>query len=101
MNSKDILKIAQQEKNDERNVFLRDKSSVWISSTLIALAGLVSGIRDSHNQNFYDIFAIVCISLAAGEFYKYLMKKNLKHLLLVVGLLLAGFIAAYYFLAGL
>ncbi|MBG9986375.1 hypothetical protein HZY91_05640 [Facklamia sp. DSM 111018] len=101
MDKKDVLKMAQREKNDEREIFVNDKSSVWISRMLIAIAGFISAIRDSHNLPFFDILAMLCLSIGAGELYKYYIKRENKHLYLFFLLFVIGISATVIFLKDL
>ncbi|MGF3227337.1 DUF6442 family protein [Facklamia sp. P12932] len=101
MEKDDFLKLAQKEKKDEGEIFVNDKSSVWISRALIGIAAFISAIKESQNLPFLDILAMLCLSIGVGELYKYFARKEIKYLFLFILLFIVGIVAIVFFLKDL
>jgi len=71
MNKKDILKKAQQEKNDEREEHIKVKAFHigWLSVTVVMLFLII--FRSFYNESASDIIIILMAQTAAVSFYQY------------------------------
>lgn len=71
MNSNEILKKAQQERNDEREEHIKVKAFHigWISVSIVMIFILI--FRRFHNESASDILMILMAQTAAVSFYQY------------------------------
>lgn len=98
MNDKDILEKAQQEKNDEREEYIRIKALHigWLSVSAVMLFLII--FRFFYNEAASDIIMILMTQTAAVSFYQYFNMRDKK------GYLFAGIasvIAVFLSLAAL
>lgn len=71
MNSKDILKKAQQESKDEREEHIKTKAFRigWLSVTAVMLFLII--FRTYYNESAIDLLMILMAQTAAVSFYQY------------------------------
>ncbi|WP_096270805.1 DUF6442 family protein [Paucisalibacillus globulus] len=78
MNKIDILKKAQQEKNDEREEFIKVKAFHigWISVSVVMVLLII--LRSVYNESASDIVLILMAQTAAVSFYQYFNMRDKK-----------------------
>lgn len=78
MNSKDILKKAQQEKNDEREEHIKIKAFHigWMSVSVVMIFLII--FRSLYNESASDILMILMAQTAAVSFYQYFNMREKK-----------------------
>ncbi|WP_130859482.1 DUF6442 family protein [Gracilibacillus phocaeensis] len=86
MNNKEVLKKAQQEKNDEREKQIATKAFYigWLSVSAIIILLII--FRYLYNEPTSDILMILMAQLTAASFYQYFHMRN-KKLYLFTGIL--------------
>lgn len=102
MHSKDILKKARQEKNDEREEHIKIKAFHigWLSVSAVMLFLII--FRSIYNESAIDIIMILMTQIAAVSFYQYFNIRDKKSYLfagiistIVVLLSLAALLSQY------
>lgn len=88
MDKEEILRMAQKEKNDEMEIQIKDKSMKWTYISMVIAAGIFSFIRDMKGYPIMDLTATVSISVAAGNFYKYVKCKDSAYLIISIIMLI-------------
>jgi uncharacterized membrane protein YjjP (DUF1212 family) len=78
MNKKEILKKAQQEKNDEREEHIKIKAFHvgWLSVSAVMLFLII--FRSLYNEPASDIIMILMAQTAAVSFYQYINMRDKK-----------------------
>lgn len=84
MDKEDVLRKAQEEKNDEMEIQIRDKSMKWTYVSMVIAAAIFSFIRDMQGYPMMDLTATVSISAAVGNFYRYVKGKDKSNLLIAI-----------------
>ena len=84
MDREEILRKAQSENNDEMEVQIRDKSMKWTYIFMVIAAGAFSFIRDMKGYPVMDLTATVSISVAAGNFYRYIKRRDKTDLIIAI-----------------
>lgn len=102
MKKEDILKKAQEEKNDEMERYVHDKSMYFILIAMFVCLSIFSFTRIAEGMKFYDYLATLEFSISAGNFYRYSKTKNKALLIdgiltLVSGIIFAAIYFANYF----
>lgn len=100
MNREEILKKAQREQNDEMELQVRDKSMKWTYIAMVAAAAIFAYIRSEQGLPMMDLCATVCVSVCAGQCYRFIKMKDTGCLLLAVITLLVAIIATVRFALG-
>ncbi|MDE7312089.1 MAG: hypothetical protein K2N87_10820 [Eubacterium sp.] len=100
MNREDILRKAQKEGNDEMEMQVRDKSMKWTYVSMVIAAGIFSFIRDMQDYPMMDLTATVAISVAVGNFYRYLKCKEKSNLMIAVVMFAVFALSTIRFLMG-
>jgi len=95
MDQKDILKIAQKTKKDERELHIHKQSIAigWSAVTIVMFLLLV--LRMYANESSNDILLILMTFSGASTFYEYRKNKNIFYLFLTFLALLAMGLSAY------
>lgn len=95
MYKKDILKKAQQEKNDEREEHIKIKAFHigWVSVSVVMLFLII--LRNLYNESASDIIMILMVQTAAVSFYQYFNMRDKK------GYLFTGIISTIAFFLSL
>ena len=90
--SDEILKKAQSEKpdklGDEREKMIYDKSFYWAFLGMSVLATVFAVVRNIHDQDPYDIMALMMFAGASAFAYRFI--KSRKGMDLFCGILMLG-----------
>jgi uncharacterized membrane-anchored protein len=100
MNKDEILKRAQAEKNDEREIQVKDKSMLWSYIVMILAAAIFSFIRSEQGLPRMDLTATVSASAFAAMTYRFIKTKEKAYLFLAVIMLCVAIIATVRFFMG-
>ena len=84
MNKEEILRKAQAENRDEREVQVKDKSITFSYVAMVVLAAIFTSIRAGQGLPMMDLCATVCGSVCAGMTYRYFKTKNSSCLMLAL-----------------
>ncbi len=84
MEKSEILKKAQAEKRDERELQVKDKSMMWSYTAMVLVAAVFTFIRAEQGLPMMDLSATVCVSVFAGMTYRYVKTRNKKNLIIAV-----------------
>ena len=76
MNKEEILKKAQAEKMDEREIQVKDKSIIWSYIAMVIAAAVFSFVRSQQNLPIMDLSATVSASVFAGMTYRFVKTKD-------------------------
>lgn len=76
MDKNEILKQAQREGEDEREVQVRDKSLKWTYIAMVVVAAVFTFIRAEQGLPMMDLCATVSISVCVGQIYRYIKLKD-------------------------
>lgn len=71
MNREDILAKAQQEKNDEMEIRVRDQSMRWTYLAMVLTAAVFAFLRGERGEPMMDLCVTVCASVVAGQLYRF------------------------------
>ncbi len=100
MDKKEILEKAQEEKKDEMETFITDKSMRWTYVTMVLSAGIFTIIRSLQDLPIMDLSATVLFSVSAGYLYRYTKTKEKFNLIFGIAMALMGIFAAVRFFLG-
>ena len=100
MNKEDVLRKAQKEGNDEMEIQIRDKSMKWTYISMVIAAGIFSFIRDMQDYPMMDLTATVSISVAVGNFYRYIKCKDKSNLCIAAVMFVVFFLSTIRFIMG-
>lgn len=100
MDKEEILRKAQIEGQDEREVQIRDKSIKWTYIAMVAAAAVFSFIRENQGYPMMDLTATVSISVCVGQLYRYWKGKDKSSLLIAVIMLGVAIMATIRFFMG-
>lgn len=100
MNKEEILKKAQAEKKDEREIQVKDKSMIWSYIVMVIAAGIFSLIRSQQGLPMMDLSATVSASVFAGMAYRFVKTKNKNNLIIAVIMLIVAIAATMRFFMG-
>ena len=70
MDREEILKRAQREKLDKRELQVKDKSIMWSYIVMVIMASVFSFIRSEQGLPMMDLCATVCGSVCTARTYK-------------------------------
>lgn len=84
MEREEILKRAQGEKLDERELQVKDKSIVWSYIVMVIMAAIFSFVRSEQGLPMMDLCATVSGSVCAAMIYRFIKTKNKEYLLISV-----------------
>lgn len=79
MKKEEILKKAQEEKTDEMETAVRDRSAVWMAIAMTIAAGFFICMREE-GAPIMDLTATVCFSTAVCCIYRFFRLKKVWHL---------------------
>lgn len=82
MEREEILKRAQGEKKDERELQIKDKSMMWSYIVMVMMAAIFSFVRSEQGLPVMDLCATVCGSVCAAMIYRYVKTKKAEHLII-------------------
>jgi uncharacterized membrane-anchored protein len=100
MNKDEILKKAQSEKNDERELQVKDKSMMWSYIVMVLMAAIFSFIRSEQGLPMMDLTATVSASVCAAMTYRFIKTEEKAHLFIAVIMLCVAIIATVRFFMG-
>lgn len=86
MNREEILKKAQYEKEDEREIQVKDKSMLWSYIAMVFAAGVFSIVRSEQGLPMMDLTATVGFSVLANNVYRFIKTREKQYL--VIGLIM-------------
>lgn len=97
MDKKEILKKAQAEKEDEREVFINDRSMRWTYLVMTLSAGIFIIVRSCHDLPIMDLCATVCLSVGTGFLYRFFKNKQKFNLITGILMIFFGILATVHF----
>lgn len=100
MDRDEILRQAQKEGNDEREIQIRDRSIRWTYLTMVIAAAVFSFIRCEQGYPIMDLTATVALSVCVGQFYRFAKGKDRSSLLIACVMLFVFVFAAVRFAMG-
>jgi len=102
MDKNEILKKAQNEKKDEREIQIKDKSMMWSYTVMVLAAAVFSFIRSEQGLPMMDLTATVAASASAfaGMTYRFVKTKAREHLILADVMLVVAVVATVRFFMG-
>ena len=100
MKREEILKLAQMEKNDEREVQVKDKSMMWSYTVMVIMAAVFSVIRSEQGLPMMDLCATVNGSVCAAMIYRFVKTKKKEHLVIALVTFLCAVLAIVRFVMG-
>lgn len=87
MKKEDVLKKAREEKTDEMEKSVNDRSAVWMTLAMTIAAGFFVCMRDE-DAPIMDLTATVCFSTAVCCVYRFFRLKQIHYL--IMGIVLAA-----------
>jgi uncharacterized membrane-anchored protein len=100
MDKDEILKKAQAEKKDERELQVKDKSMMWSYIVMVLVAAIFSFIRSEQGLPMMDLTATVSASVFAAMIYRFIKTKEKAHLFIALIMLCVAIIATVRFFMG-
>jgi uncharacterized membrane-anchored protein len=100
MNKDEILKKAQSEKNDERELQVKDKSMMWSYIVMVLMAAIFSFIRSEQGLPMMDLTATVSASCCAAMTYRFIKTKEKAYLFIAAIMLCVAVMAIVRFFMG-
>jgi uncharacterized membrane protein YjjP (DUF1212 family) len=100
MDKDEILKKAQAERKDERELQVKDKSMMWSYIVMVLMAAIFSFIRSEQGLPIMDLTATVSASACAGMTYRFIKTKENADLFLALIMLCVAIISTVRFFMG-
>lgn len=100
MKKDEILKKAQAEKMDEREMQIKDKSMTWSYIVMVLAAAVFSAIRSEQGLPMMDLSATVSASMFTGMTYRFVKTKNKENLIIAVVMFFVCIMATIRFFMG-
>lgn len=100
MDKDEILKKAQAEKKDEREMQIKDKSMMWSYIVMVLAAAVFSFIRSEQGLPMMDLSATVSASVFAGMTYRFVKTRSKETLIIAVIMLFVAVMATIRFFMG-
>ena len=100
MQREEILKKAQEEKKDERELQIKDKSMMWSYFVMVLMASIFTYIRAEQGLPMMDLSATVCSSVCAAMMYRFIKTKGKIYLLIATITLIVAVVATVRFFMG-
>jgi hypothetical protein len=100
MNRDEILKKAQAEQHDEREVQVKDKSMMWSYTVMVLVAAIFTFIRSEQGLPIMDLSATCMASVCASMTYRFIKTKDKSYLLVALISLFAAILATVRFFMG-
>ena len=97
MERNEILKKAQAERVDERELQVKDKSMMWSYITMVFMAAIFSFIRSEQGLPMMDLSATVSASVFAGMTYRFIKTKKKENAIIALVMLSVVVIATISF----
>lgn len=100
MEKDEVLKRAQAEKKDERELQVKDKSMMWSYIVMVFMAAIFSFIRSEQGLPMMDLTATVSASVFTGMTYRYIKTKRRENAIIALIMLFVAVIATLRFFMG-
>lgn len=100
MEREEILKRAQAENRDERELQVKDKSMMCSYIVMVLMAAVFSFIRSEQGLPMMDLCATVCGSVCAAMTYRFVMTKKKQCLYIAVIAFIVAVVAVIRFCMG-
>jgi hypothetical protein len=100
MNKDEILRKAQAENKDERELQIRDKSMMWSYTVMVLVAAIFSFIRSEQGLPIMDLSATCMASVCASMTYRFIKTKEKSYLLVALITLFVAILATVRFFMG-
>ncbi|MCI8748303.1 MAG: hypothetical protein HFH67_10635 [Lachnospiraceae bacterium] len=100
MDREEILRKAQNENNDEMEVQIRDKSIKWTYISMVIAVGVFSFIGDMKGYPIMDLVATTSISVAVGNFYRYIKCRDKSNLVITIIMVVVFVVSTIRFFMG-
>ena len=100
MDREEILRKAQNENNDEMEVQIRDKSIKWTYISMVIAVGVFSFIGDMKGYPIMDLVATTSISVAGGNFYRYIKCRDKSNLVITIIMVVVFVVSTIRFFMG-
>jgi uncharacterized membrane-anchored protein len=100
MDKDEILKKAQAEKKDERELQVKDKSMMWSYIVMVLMAAIFSFIRSKQGLPMMDLTATVSASCCAAMTYRFVKTKEKSDLFIALVILIVAIISTVRFFMG-
>lgn len=100
MDRDEVLKKAQAENKDERELQVKDKSMMWSYLVMVVLAAVFTAVRAGQGLPMMDLSATVCGSVCAGMIYRYIKTRERFFLVLAAVTFIVAVVAAIRFFMG-
>ena len=100
MNKDEILKRAQNEKIDELEIHVQNKSMLWSYIAMAFAATIFSFIRSNEGLPMMDLAATVCFSAFVNQLYRFIKTKQKQYLLVMLIMLFTTIMTTIRFIMG-
>lgn len=100
MEKDEVLKKAQAEKKDERELQVKDKSMMWSYIVMVFMAAIFSFIRSEQGLPMMDLSATVSASVFAGMTYRFIKTKRKENAIIALIMLCVAVVATLRFFMG-
>jgi hypothetical protein len=100
MDKDEILKRAQAERKDERELQVKDKSMMWSYIVMVLAAAIFSFIRSEQGLPMMDLTATVSASCCAAMTYRFIKTKEKSCLFIALVMLSVAIISTVRFFMG-
>jgi hypothetical protein len=100
MDKEEILKKAQAERKDERELQVKDKSMMWSYIVMVFAAAIFSFIRSEQGLPMMDLTATVSASCCAAMTYRFIKTKEKSCLFIALIMLSVAIMATVRFFMG-
>lgn len=100
MEREEILKRAQAEKTDERELQVKDKSMMCSYIVLVLVAAVFSFIRSEQGLPTMDLCATVGSSVCAGMTYRFIKTKNKGYMIIAMVMFVITVVSIVRFFMG-
>jgi hypothetical protein len=100
MDKDEILKKAQAERMDEREIQVKDKSMMWSYIVMVLMAAIFSFIRSEQGLPMMDLTATVSASCCAATTYRFIKTKEKSYLFIALIMLIVAITSTVRFFMG-
>lgn len=100
MDKDEILKKAQAEGKDERELQVKDKSMMWAYIGMVLAAGVFSLIRSEQGLPTMDLCATVSASVFTGMTYRFIKTKDKQYAIISLIALIVSILGTVRFIMG-
>lgn len=100
MNREEILKKAQEEKLDEMELQIKDRSMLWSYVAMVISAAIFSFIRSEQGLPMMDLTATVSFAVSVNHIYRFIKTKEGSYLFIAIITICIAIFATIRFLMG-